>query len=62
MSGERAGSMRRLFSPAKMTQSGRGRSQFSGRLSELGQPLIRRKADAMLQDFAKNLQGALAGS
>jgi carbon monoxide dehydrogenase subunit G len=36
--------------------------QFSGRLSELGQPLIKRKADAMLQDFAKNLQRALASS
>jgi len=35
---------------------------FSGRLSELGQPLIKRKADAMLQDFAENLKRALAAS
>ena len=34
--------------------------QFSGRLAELGQPLIKRKADAMLQDFAENLKRALA--
>lgn len=36
--------------------------QFSGRLSELGQPLIKRKADAMLHDFAENLKRALAAS
>lgn len=30
--------------------------QFSGRLGELGQPLIRRKADAMLEEFTDNLQ------
>ncbi|MEZ4502325.1 MAG: SRPBCC domain-containing protein [Dehalococcoidia bacterium] len=30
--------------------------QFSGRLAELGQPLIRRKADAMVRDFAANLR------
>ncbi len=30
--------------------------QFSGRLGELGQPLIRRKADAMLEEFTENLQ------
>ena len=30
--------------------------QFSGRLGELGQPLIRRKADAMLEEFTANLQ------
>ena len=34
--------------------------QFSGRLAELGQPLIRRKADAMVRDFAKNMQAAVA--
>ncbi len=34
--------------------------QFSGRLAELGQPLIRRKADAMVRDFAKNMQAAFA--
>ena len=30
--------------------------QFSGRLGELGQPLIKRKADAMLEEFTENLQ------
>jgi len=34
--------------------------QFSGRLAELGQPLIRRKADAMVKEFAVNLQKALS--
>jgi uncharacterized protein len=34
--------------------------QFSGRLAELGQPLIRRKADSMVKEFAANLQKALA--
>ena len=34
--------------------------QLSGRLAELGQPLIRRKADALVRDFARNLQQALA--
>lgn len=34
--------------------------QFSGRLAELGQALIRRKADALVRDFARNLQQALA--
>lgn len=32
---------------------------FSGRLAELGQPLIRKKSDQMVADFAKNLQKAL---
>ena len=32
---------------------------FSGRLAELGQPLIKRKADAMVQEFAQNLKQAL---
>jgi carbon monoxide dehydrogenase subunit G len=32
--------------------------QFSGRLAELGQPLIRRKADSMVRDFAANLRRA----
>jgi len=35
--------------------------QFSGRLAELGQPLIKRKADALVKEFALNLQRALAG-
>lgn len=34
--------------------------QFSGRLAELGQPLIRRKADAMVQQFAENLRREFA--
>ena len=34
--------------------------QFSGRLAELGQPLIRRKADAMVRDFARNMQAVFA--
>lgn len=34
--------------------------QLSGRLAELGQALIRRKADALVRDFARNLQQALA--
>lgn len=33
--------------------------QFSGRLAELGQPLIKRKADALVKEFAGNLQRAL---
>ena len=32
---------------------------FSGRLAELGQPLIKRKADSMVQEFARNLRKAL---
>ena len=35
--------------------------QFSGRLAELGQPLIRRKADQMVQEFAENLRRAFEG-
>ena len=35
---------------------------FSGRLAELGQPLIRKKSDQMVADFAKNLQNALKSS
>jgi carbon monoxide dehydrogenase subunit G len=34
--------------------------QFSGRLGELGQPLIRKKADAMLEEFTEQLRAALA--
>ena len=36
--------------------------QFSGRLAELGQPLIRRKADAMVRDFARNMRAAFSDS
>ena len=34
--------------------------QFMGRLGELGQPIIRRKANSMLQEFAENLKRAVA--
>jgi carbon monoxide dehydrogenase subunit G len=34
--------------------------QLSGRLAELGQPLIRRKADSMVREFAENLGRAIA--
>ena len=33
---------------------------FMGRLGELGQPVIRRKAQATIEEFAKNLQRELA--
>lgn len=33
--------------------------QFSGRLAELGQPLIRRKADSLVEEFAENLRQAV---
>jgi carbon monoxide dehydrogenase subunit G len=36
-----------------------GDVQLSGRLAELGQPLIKRKADAMVQEFGQNLRKAL---
>lgn len=35
--------------------------QFSGRLSELGQPLIHRKADQMVEAFGANLRRAVEG-
>jgi carbon monoxide dehydrogenase subunit G len=34
--------------------------QFSGALAGLGQPLIKKKADAMVLEFAENLRKALA--
>ena len=34
--------------------------QFSGRLAELGQPLIRRKADQVVRDFALNMRAVFA--
>ena len=34
--------------------------QFSGALAGLGQPLIRKKADSMVQEFAENLRRAIA--
>jgi len=33
--------------------------QFSGRLAELGQPLIKRKATSMVEEFGENLRRAL---
>lgn len=33
---------------------------FSGKLAGLGQPLIKRKSDAMVQEFAENLRRAIA--
>jgi carbon monoxide dehydrogenase subunit G len=33
--------------------------QFSGRLAELGHPLIKRKADSFVHEFAENLRKAL---
>ena len=34
-------------------------ANFLGRLGEFGQPIIRKKADATLQEFARNLQAKL---
>ncbi|MBI2885759.1 MAG: SRPBCC family protein [Chloroflexi bacterium] len=34
---------------------------FLGKLGEFGQPIIRKKADAILQEFARNLQARLSG-
>jgi uncharacterized protein len=34
--------------------------QFSGRLAELGQPLIKRKSESMVKEFAENLRKRLA--
>jgi uncharacterized protein len=36
--------------------------QFSGRLAELGQPLIKRKADSFVQEFAQNLRKAVTAN
>ena len=36
--------------------------QFSGRLAELGQPLIKKKADSFVQEFAQNLRKAIGAS
>ena len=36
--------------------------QFAGRLAELGQPLIKRKADSFVQEFAQNLRKAISES
>lgn len=36
--------------------------QFSGRLAELGQPLIKRKADSYVKEFAENLRKAISSS
>jgi carbon-monoxide dehydrogenase small subunit len=36
--------------------------QFSGALAGLGQPLIKKKADAMVQEFAENLRRAIGAT
>jgi carbon monoxide dehydrogenase subunit G len=36
--------------------------KFSGRLAELGQPLIKKKADSFVQEFAQNLRKAIAAT
>jgi len=36
--------------------------QFTGRLAELGQPLIKRKADSFVQEFAENLRKAISAA
>jgi carbon monoxide dehydrogenase subunit G len=36
--------------------------QFAGRLAELGQPLIKRKADSFVAEFAENLRKAVSAS
>ena len=33
-----------------------------GKIGEFGQPIIKKKADALLEDFARNLQSALAAT
>ena len=35
--------------------------QFSGRLGQLGQPLIKKKADSMVREFTENLENAVMG-
>ena len=35
---------------------------FLGKLGELGQPVIRKKADSVLQEFARNLRKELAAA
>jgi carbon monoxide dehydrogenase subunit G len=35
---------------------------FSGALAGLGQPLIKKKADAMVQEFAENLRKAVGAA
>ena len=36
-------------------------ANFLGRVGEFGQPVIRKKADSTLKDFANNLQKKLSG-
>ena len=36
--------------------------QFMGKLGQMGQPLIKRKADAMIKEFAEGLKRAVGGS
>ena len=35
--------------------------QFSGKLGQLGQPLIKKKADSMIREFTENLRRAATG-
>jgi carbon monoxide dehydrogenase subunit G len=35
---------------------------FLGMLGEMGQPVIRKKADSVIQEFARNLGRELAGA
>jgi len=51
----------RELSPTSTEVQATADFQFSGRLGELGQPLIRRKADAMLEEFTDNLQAHFRG-
>ena len=51
----------RELSPTSTEVQATADLQFSGRLGELGQPLIRRKADAMLEEFTDNLQAHFRG-
>ena len=36
--------------------------QFMGKLGQMGQPLIKRKADSMIKEFAEGLKRTVAGS
>jgi len=36
-------------------------AQVMGRIGEFGQPIIRKKAEQMMNEFAKNLEQAIAG-
>jgi carbon monoxide dehydrogenase subunit G len=36
--------------------------QFMGKLGQMGQPLIKRKADSMIKEFAEGLKRTMAGA